>query len=69
MKDSIKERLVGEFLNKLIDHIDSKSADAAIDSNDGFDSQAGMGSWGTEEALRKATRKMFGLPVKDNDND
>ncbi len=69
-KETRKEELIRNFANTLISHIDSKSSDAAHEAtSDGYDSMAEMGSWNTEEALRKAIDMMFGLiPYEEIDD-
>ena len=62
--------MIQNFANKLISHIDSKSSDAAHEATmDDYDSMAGMGSWSSEEELRKAIDMMFGLVPYEEDHD
>ena len=57
------EQLVEKFIDKLIEHINEKAAEASSTCDD---SCFGFGSFYTEKELRKSARKVFGIKVEED---
>ena len=60
----MNKKLVENFIDTLMEHINEKSSESAASSNC-HDSGYGMGSWQTEKELRNSIRKLFG--IKNNE--
>jgi len=65
----LDEKLVEEFIDKLIEHVNTKCSEAATYSSDSNDSCYGMDGWRTESELRKSALKVFGLKVEEDEED
>ena len=63
-----KEELVENFIEKLINHISTKSSEAS-QAGACDDSCFGFDGWRTEEELRKSIKEMFDIPIEKDEED
>ena len=63
-----KEKLVENFIKKLINHISTKASEAAS-YGDNNDSCFGMDGWRTEEELADSIREIFEINTNKEDED
>ena len=68
----MKKELVENIIDKLINHIDTKSANAASpqDCDDTcFGMEFGRDEWKTENELRNSIKEMFSITFKKEEED
>ena len=64
----MNEELVEKFINKLCNHISTKSSEASGPGSCD-DSCCGFDGWRTEKELRDSIREMFGIPVEKEEEE